>query len=126
MLKYHRFKPTMCSILGIFVVLWVSNFRKISLFTVSNFKTFFLQMTKFQTSSTKIPNIQMISLSRKKHPNIKFKNSKLDVCPCESGSMPSSLWRTQNQASLTSWHSQNKCTLSCNTPHAVLPHWSLF
>ena len=75
-------------------------------------------MTKFQTSWTKIPNIQTISESIKSLSNIKFRNSKLEVWPWEPGSIPSSLCRTQNQASLTNLHSQNKCTLSWTTPHA--------
>ena len=104
---------------GRLVFLWFASLRENSVLVLSRLNDFFLQITEFQTSSTQLPIIQMTSFSIKQLSNIKLRNSKLEVFPWAAGNIPSSLCLTQNQASLTSWHSQKMWTLSWRTPQCV-------
>ena len=75
-------------------------------------KNFFLQMTFIQTWCTYTPRSHTTSLSSMPEVNMRLMNSKLDVWQPSWGSKPSNLCLSQNQASLTLTHSQNKWTLS--------------
>ena len=117
MFSFHR--PMMWAKAGKWEFWWLTNFNENSLWTLSIFKCFFLQITVFQTSWTQTPNIHITSLFIMLNSNIRWRNSKFDVLPKMSGNRPSSLCRTQNQASRTSWHSQKRWTLSW-----IIPQWT--
>lgn len=84
-------------------------------FSKCKLKDFFLQITLSQTSFKKTPRSQTISLSAVLDWNIRLINSKFEVAPLSGGRIPRNLCLSQNQASLTFKHSQNKCTLSWGT-----------